>query len=244
MAGAGAYEFESLDSTNSYALREFGGLPDGAVITALRQTAGRGRLDRSWLSEGKGLYFTVVVKPAAPRPEIFPCYTHLMCAAVCGALTGLGLKPGIKWPNDVLCGGAKVCGILAEAVTSGGAVKGAVIGAGINLRQAPEELAGLRAPAASLAMLGVTVTREEILGLTLEHLGRLRPPFEKAGFAAIEGIYRSYAGFIGGRASVKQEGTTLEGTAGLDKDGFLILHTEKGPVRITAGDFFTFSSGV
>lgn len=230
-------EFEVLDSTNAQVLREFEGLADGAVVAALRQSAGRGRLDRSWLSEGKGLYFTLALKPAAPRPEVFPCYTHLLAVAVCAALAGRGLRPVLKWPNDVLCNGAKICGILAEAVTGGGRLSGAAVGAGINLYQQAGDFSGLPYPAVSMAMLGAApADRGAFLGAVLDEFFRRRPALEERGFASLSAEYRGYAGFIGRRVSVSSGGVTVEGTADVDEQGQLLLATPSGPLRFAAGD--------
>jgi len=234
-------EFDVLDSTNAQALREFAGLPDGAVLTALRQTAGRGRLDRSWRSEGKGLYFTLVLKPADPRPEVFTCYTHLLAVSVCAALAARGLRPSLKWPNDVLCGGAKICGILAEAVADGGRLSGAAVGAGVNLYQQAEDLSGLPYPAVSMAMLGAApADRGSFLEAVLEEFFRRRPALEERGFAAISAEYRGYARFIGGRVSVASGGVTAEGTAEVDEQGLLLLSTPSGTRRFSAGDVTPF----
>ncbi|PKM97362.1 MAG: biotin--[acetyl-CoA-carboxylase] ligase [Elusimicrobia bacterium HGW-Elusimicrobia-3] len=230
-------EFDTLDSTNAQVLRGFAGLPDGAVVTALRQSAGRGRLDRSWLSEGKGLYFTLALKPAAPRPEVFPCYTHLLAVSVCAALAARGLRPALKWPNDVLCGGAKICGVLAEAVTSGGRLTGAAVGAGINLYQQAEDFAGLPCPAVSMAMLGAApADRGSFLEAVLEEFFRRRPALEERGFAALSAEYRGRAGFIGQRLSVSSGGVTAEGTADVDEQGRLVLATPTHTLRFAAGD--------
>lgn len=232
-------EYESLDSTHSRALRDLSSLPDGAVVTALRQDAGRGRLGRSWLSEGKGLYFTVVLKPAAARPEVFPCYTHLLALAVCAALERLGLSPSIKWPNDVLCGGGKICGILAEAVTEGGRPVGAVVGAGVNLSQEAADFAGLDRPAVSVAMLlgGAAPERGSFLSEVLGGFFALRPALEERGFPAIAAEYRRRAGFIGRRVKIiPVSGEVSEGTADIDDAGLLVLDGPGGRVSVPGGE--------
>lgn len=231
--------YPSLDSTHSRALRDFPGLSDGAVITALRQDAGRGRLGRTWLSEGKGLYFTIVLKPAAPRPEVFPCYTHLLSVSVCAALERLGLSPSIKWPNDVLCGGGKICGILAEAVTEGGRPVGAVVGAGVNLSQETADLAGLDRPAVSVAMLrgGAAPERGDLLSAVLEGFFGRRPALEERGFPAIAADYRRRAGFIGKPVKLRAaSGEVSEGTADIDDAGLLVLDGPGGRVSAAGGE--------
>ncbi|HNT99017.1 MAG TPA: biotin--[acetyl-CoA-carboxylase] ligase [Elusimicrobiales bacterium] len=242
MSAAGPFtlfEHGRLDSTHAFALREFSRLPDGAVVTALRQDAGRGRLGRTWLSEGKGLYFTIVLKPAAPSPEILPCYTHLLALAVCSALERAGLAPSIKWPNDVLCGGGKLAGILAEAVIAQGRPDGAVVGAGANLYQETADFAGLDRPAVSAAMLlgGAGPERGAFLREILDAFFALRPALEERGFQAVAGEYRRRAGFIGKRVRVfSASGGVLEGTADIDDAGLLVLDGPDGRISVTGGE--------
>ncbi|HBE89558.1 MAG TPA: biotin--[acetyl-CoA-carboxylase] ligase [Elusimicrobia bacterium] len=232
-------EFDRLDSTHARALRDFPALSDGTVLKALRQDAGRGRLGRSWLSEGKGLYFTVVLKPAAPRPEVFPCYTHLLAVSVCAALERLGLEPSIKWPNDVLCGGGKIAGILAEAVVEGGLPAGAAVGAGINLYQAAADFAGLDRPAVSVAMLrgGAAPERGDLLSEVLDDFFTLRPALEERGFPAIAAQYRRRAAFIGKRVKIlTASGGISEGTADIGDGGQLVLDGPGGRVSVPGGE--------
>lgn len=231
-------EFPELDSTNAYALREFGGLADRSTITALRQTSGRGRLNRVWLSEGKGLYFTIIVKPACPDKFPFANLTQLLAVSVRAALAEIGLEPLIKWPNDILCGDAKICGILAEAVTESGRVAGAVLGAGINLCQTAAEFGELPYPAVSIAMLGRPVPpREQLLTRILRLFYGRYPGFERQGFAAVSGEYTRYFSLLGSRGALVLDGRESEGKVeGVDKNGRLILNTASGARSFSAGD--------
>lgn len=231
-------EFPELDSTNARVLRGFSALPDGSAITALRQTAGRGRLDRAWLSEGKGLYFTIAVKPPDPEGFAFANLTQLLAVAICAALSARGLDPRIKWPNDILCGGGKLCGILAEAVTSEGRVVGAALGAGINLNQTAADFGELRYPAVSLAMLGTQVPpRRELLAEILTRFYERYPHFERQGFQAVSGEYKRYFSMPGAGATLQNGGRRFQGKIeGVDKEGRLILNTAAGPRLFSAGD--------
>lgn len=133
------------DSTNTR-LKELArqGAPEGTVLLALRQTAGRGRMGRSFLSPENGLYMSVLLCPdcAAERlPTLTPC----AALAVCRALrTVCGVDTAIKWPNDLLVNGKKLCGILTEGVTAPDGRMAAIIGIGLNLNSStadfPEEL--------------------------------------------------------------------------------------------------------
>jgi len=125
--------FDSLESTNSEAINHArAGADEGLCILARAQTAGRGRHGRKWnSSKGSGLYFSIVLRPKID-PKFLPLITLMSGVAVYDALAELGLKPDIKWVNDVLAGDKKICGILAETTetASGLAV---VVGIGINL---------------------------------------------------------------------------------------------------------------
>ncbi|MFM9905548.1 MAG: biotin--[acetyl-CoA-carboxylase] ligase [Pyrinomonadaceae bacterium] len=135
--------FDSLDSTNTEAANQARqGADEGLCIIAGQQTAGRGRHGRTWVSQaGDGLYFSIVLRPAT-ETRFLPLITLMAGVAVYDALKEFGLKPDIKWVNDVLVGEKKICGILAETVETprGLAV---VVGIGINLKSVglPDEIA-------------------------------------------------------------------------------------------------------
>src|SRR5215467_10893468 len=142
--------YQSLDSTNLEAIRQAkNGAPEGLCIVAEEQTAGRGRLDRSWYSpRAAGLYFSLLLRPSI-QTSLWPLFTLMTALAVSEALMkSCGLRTDIKWPNDICVNDRKLCGILAETVeTPGGSA--AVIGIGINLT-ASAVSDGLRASAISV----------------------------------------------------------------------------------------------
>lgn len=139
--------FPSIDSTSSYLKRNTHALPHGAVAVADQQTGGRGRLGRQFVSPpGVGIYCSVLL-----RPDIIPTQamdlTAWVAVAVCSAIeTACGLRPQIKWTNDLILGDRKICGILTEMSIEGesGAIQHLVIGVGINANQQqtdwPEDL--------------------------------------------------------------------------------------------------------
>lgn len=155
----------SVDSTNDEVLRRAAeGAPEGLVVAADTQTAGRGRHGRAWQDQpGRSLLFSLLLRPELAPPS-WPLLALAMAASVAeagGAHTGAALN--VKWPNDVLWGGRKLCGILAEAR---GAPPALVIGTGINVDQAPEDFPPeLRDRAASLriASAGRPLDRHALL---------------------------------------------------------------------------------
>ncbi|MBQ3480794.1 MAG: biotin--[Oscillospiraceae bacterium] len=132
---------DCVDSTNLYLRRMADTAADGTAVVAASQSAGRGRMGRSFLSPEGGLYLSVLLRPETD-PERLPTLTPAAAVAVCRAVDELcGVHCGIKWPNDVLLDGKKICGILVESVL-GGEKPCVIVGIGINANTAsfPEEL--------------------------------------------------------------------------------------------------------
>lgn len=158
-----------VDSTNLYLRRMAADAPDGTAVIAARQSAGRGRSGRGFLSPEGGLYLSVLRRPAV-APERLATLTPVAAVAVCRAVGRVcALRCGIKWPNDVVLGGKKVCGILVESVL-GGERPCVIVGVGINADTPPfpEEL---RAIAGSLAeAAGGPVDLEALAAALLEEL--------------------------------------------------------------------------
>ncbi|MEN4010527.1 MAG: biotin--[acetyl-CoA-carboxylase] ligase [Chloroflexota bacterium] len=166
---------DKTGSTNDDALQWAArGAPHLALVAADRQTAGRGRLGRSWQTlPGAALAFSLVLRPAAPARDWLALYSPLGALAVSLALeNGWHLAPQIKWPNDVLLGGRKVCGVLAEAAWQGDRLQAVVLGIGINVAPSavpPESL--LIFPATCVeAYSGSPLDRWQLLARVLEQL--------------------------------------------------------------------------
>ncbi len=166
---------DETGSTNDDALQWAAqGAPHLALVAANRQTAGRGRLGRSWQTlPGAALAFSLVLRPAVHVSDWLPLYSPLGALAVSLALeSDWQLKPQIKWPNDVLLGGRKVCGVLAEAAWQGDRLGAVVLGIGINVAPSavpPEAL--LLFPATCVeAHSGSPVDRWQLLARVLDQL--------------------------------------------------------------------------
>lgn len=171
--------FDELDSTNNYlkALAQTDA-PDGLAVTADSQTAGRGRMDRSFQSpKGAGIYLSVLLRPSLP-PDRLPPMTALAGVAVCSAVERVcGVRPGLKWPNDPVLGGKKLCGILTEVSLEAetGRLQSMVLGIGINVAQKPEDFSPeVREVATSLLqVLGKPVSRPQLAAALLEELDKV-----------------------------------------------------------------------
>ena len=136
-AGRPAYFYDSVDSTNIEAKRlGDGDAPHGTLVVADMQTAGRGRRGRSWISpSGTNIYFTILLRPDF-TPDKASMLTLVMAHSVARAVRGeTGLNAGIKWPNDIVVGGRKICGILTELSVEAEAIKNVVIGVGVNVHE-------------------------------------------------------------------------------------------------------------
>jgi len=221
------------DSTNNYLKTRRKELPHGSVVYADRQTAGRGRYTRKWVSAEGGLYFSVLLKP---QNNLFlPNLTQLMAVSVCRALEELGADPKIKWPNDVQVNGQKICGILSEAAGENGRIQAVVLGTGVNVAQ--EGLDKIDQPAVSLKELGINADKTRVLDLILEFFWRDYPAFTQRGFSVIRAEFLKRFAALGKEVAVKNGGETLFGTAeDVSPDGTLILRTASGPEEIYIGD--------
>ncbi|MBR5555434.1 biotin--[bacterium] len=125
---------DEVNSTNLYGKSNIDLLADETVIVANRQSAGRGRLSRAWLDLGEGnLFVSIVLKPSNKFDEKFANLTQYLSVVLCKVFEEYGLKPQIKWPNDVLINGKKISGILCETVMQGSSFKGLVLGFGVNI---------------------------------------------------------------------------------------------------------------
>jgi BirA family biotin operon repressor/biotin-[acetyl-CoA-carboxylase] ligase len=240
------YEWHaSCSSTNDLAsARGRSGAPAGLVVAAETQTAGRGRLGRTWHSPaGESLYLSILLRPARPASEI-PPLTLVAGAAVADALTPLGLTPRLKWPNDVQLVGddglrRKLCGILTEMATAGTRVEHVVVGIGINVNglEFPPALEGR---ATSLrAALGRLVDRAALLAAVLAAFERRYAAYEATGPAAAAAAFEAHAA-LPDRCRVNSGGAPLEGTAlGVDADGALRLRDDAGRVhRVISGELY------
>jgi BirA family transcriptional regulator, biotin operon repressor / biotin---[acetyl-CoA-carboxylase] ligase len=236
--------FDSLPSTNLEAARRaMAGATEGLCIVASEQTAGRGRLERHWVSpKHAGLYFSIILRPQIAQ-GLWPVLTLMAAVAVQDALLdSCGLVADIKWPNDILVNERKLCGILAETVETplGRAV---VVGVGINLtsKSFPSELDPV---ATSIeAAGGVTPTSQAVLDALVRALAEnyrvLQTPTGPEEIVAKWLAHSSYG--HGKQILVTDSKETFAGTTrGLERDGALRVETGAGEIKIVrAGDVAT-----
>ena len=228
---------EQVASTNDIAIAAAGqGAPEGFVVAANAQSSGRGRLGRSWASPpGAGLYVSAVLRPA---PQVLPLITIAAGVAVAdGIEAATGLRPGVKWPNDVYAGSRKLAGILAEAGSSA-AGEHVVVGFGINLRPAayPPEVAA-RATSVE-AELGRSVDRGLVLAECLVALSMRYELLQRGGGDVVISAWRARAAAHMGRpVEWDVDRGTRRGIAhDVDAHGALLVRVEDQIVRVISGE--------
>ncbi len=227
---------KKTESTNTFAKRMAAdGLASESVVVAEEQTAGRGRLDREWVSErGKDLTFSVVLKPDRPVQDFFQ-YTFLTSLAVCQAVGTLipGRPPEIKWPNDVYLDGEKLCGILSEMLTEEMRIRSIVIGVGINVNSLPavERAASIRKAA------GADVDRNKLLADILARVKELYLQHAREGFPKIFREWKKRLGWIGKEIQVEQGGEKFSGILrDVRADGSAVVSCDGRKKIIFTGD--------
>ncbi|HME99711.1 MAG TPA: biotin--[acetyl-CoA-carboxylase] ligase [Terriglobia bacterium] len=243
LIGRNLYHFYDVDSTNLFASRLLAHgrkLPEGTVIIAESQTAGRGRLGRTWHSEREsGIYFSMVLFPKAP-PSLAPLFTLATAVAMHNAIERYtGLDIDIKWPNDLLVGRQKFCGILSEIQAEVDLVKTMIVGVGVNANHEhfPEDIAH-RATSLRIAS-GRIQSRIEILSEFFEEFENIYMDFERKGTAGIIDKWTRFSSFANGRKIEIHDGVRkIAGvTRGLNPLGALRIEQKRGDIEeVYSGD--------
>jgi len=224
-----------IDSTNREAAAlARAGAPEGVVVVADHQRAGRGRLGRSWQAPpGSSLLLSVLLRPAldAARVHLVTIAVALAAADACREVAGF--SPELKWPNDLVVNDRKLAGILAEVSIEGNALRWVVVGLGLNVNwpaELPHDLAGIAIAANHVA--GRPVDRERLL---VELLNRLEARYGSLD-AQVED-YRARCRTIGREVRVDLPDEQLTGRAvDVDDDGHLLVETAHGTRVVAAGD--------
>lgn len=256
--GRNSFFYNIIGSTNTEAKRlAEEGAPDGTLVVADRQTAGKGRRGRSWISpEGANIYFSLMLKPDF-HPSQAPMLTLVMALAVADAISilqegyraqddkhqksenGSATNIGIKWPNDIVVNGKKVCGILTEMSVERDYIQYVVIGTGINVKQQVFD-AEFADHASSLeAELDSFVSRSGLIGLIMKAFEKYYEEFKKAGsLGAVKADYEKYLVNINREVCVLDPKGEYRGISlGINDNGELLVKTEDGAVNeVYAGE--------
>ncbi|MBI5189676.1 MAG: biotin--[acetyl-CoA-carboxylase] ligase [Nitrospirae bacterium] len=240
--GRTVHALDSVDSTNSYASRlAVDGAPDGTLVVSESQTAGRGRLGRSWVSPpGVNIYLSMLLRPQMP-PQDAPFITLAASVALARTLKdGYKLDAAIKWPNDVLLSGRKASGILTEMSSEPDRIRHVVLGVGIDVNMKPSEFPDdIRAQSTSvMAELGRSVNRAELLCRFLEEFEPVYELLVGGAGASVLDLWRGLSCTLGRRIVVKTLRGELTGLArDIDASGGLILELDGGTTQtVTSGD--------
>jgi BirA family biotin operon repressor/biotin-[acetyl-CoA-carboxylase] ligase len=211
---------------------------------ARRQTTGRGRRGREWISPEGNFAASLVMRPAGD-PAQAALRSFVAALALADALSGLmgpSATIALKWPNDVLLNGGKVAGILLESAGQGGHVSHLVIGVGVNLVAAPPPEAvepGAMTPVSVLGETGLRITPEDLLDRLAAAFDRWERQFTTYGFAPLRAAWMARAARLGQRITARTMSETIEGTLeGLAGDGSLVLLTARGRRAIPAADVY------
>ncbi|HKJ68389.1 MAG TPA: biotin--[acetyl-CoA-carboxylase] ligase [bacterium] len=231
----------TIDSTNSYARRE--ALPHGAVVLAEEQTAGKGRMGRSWFAEaGQNILMSVVLKPERPLHAI-QIITLAAAVAVTDAFSNhLAVDGQVKWPNDVLIAGNKVCGILTEGQIRGPEFLTLVVGLGCNVNQQPENFpADLLYPATSLAAeLGKRIDRNQLAANIITSLEQWYRKIMDGESQEVIARWKERCAHLNRRVKIVLDDGTKAGIfRKVSADGAAVLQLSGGDtVTVTSGDLF------
>jgi len=240
--GHSIYYYDKTSSTNDDAFSlGLNGVPEGTIVIADSQTAGKGRIRRSWISPpGLNIYTSVILRP---KIEAFKASGIPIMAGVAVAEVLDLYCPGqveLKWPNDVIIKNKKVCGILSEAKMREGTIDFIVLGIGINVNiQDGKFSEEIRDIATSLAIeSGQYIDRQELIIRLYENLEKWYKQQLQKGFDPIKNKWLELTSMIGRMVVVNFGKENIKGKAvGLDDDGQLILLSENNQdIKVSAGD--------
>lgn len=249
-AGAQTFLFETIDSTHSKMKQQAiaGEIPAGTLIVADRQDAGRGRHDRTWASPaGKNLYFNILLPLEGIPQNRFAQITQIAALTFAEVFKGLGADVTVKWPNDILAGKSKFCGILSEIIfIPDGCEAGEFflnMGVGINVNSEPEDYKNLNRDVTTLkAITNKVINREKLLQALISSLERALGQFKAFGISPWVNAWRQMDKFLGsrgtvivnnhctdenrnsGEGSIKKSGQILD----MNPDGSLLFKTDDG----------------
>jgi len=231
---------ESAASTNTTAKAlALMGSPEFTCVTAEEQTAGKGRMGRAWASpKHKGLYASFILRPNIEAQKASGV-TVLTALAVVRALRGVQLDAKIKWPNDVLLSGRKICGILTESSSSMDGIDYIVCGFGLNVNQDAEELPEeIRNIATSVRLeKGAPSPRTKLLAMVLEEIYGLYGEFLKSGLKNLMEEYTGYSALHGRELTLLTPAGEEHGTfAGFDEEAALLVERDGQIKRYISGE--------
>lgn len=211
------------------------GAPDGTLIIAEEQIAGKGRLARPWSSVArKGIWMSLIIRPSL-MPQQAPQMTLVAAVAIVRAIEEVvKIEATIKWPNDIMIKGKKITGILTELQSDPDRVKAIIIGIGMNINHDKDDFPEEIQPIATSLKLesGETIDRSRLISEILGFLELYTHMYEKHGFGPIKLLWEGYSNTAGKRIKAVMLNETIEGVAlGISEDGLLEVKRDDGTIR-------------
>ncbi len=208
------------------------GAAEGTLVIAEQQNAGRGRMGKPWHSpKGKGIWMSIVLRPTTPM-HFTPQLTLLAAVAVCRAIRKLAPLPvAIKWPNDLLIDGRKVCGILLESFAEDERLRYVIAGIGISVNLEPDDYPDYLEPIATSLRIaaGKQLDRTALIALVLEELEQLYELYQESGFPPIRAAWEALTISIGRTVRGMTSKGEVTGVAeSIDDMGALLVRTSDG----------------
>ena len=234
--GKELYVYREVSSTNTVAkFLSMNGIENGSVIISETQTSGRGRSGKQWESPLGGVWLSIVLNPQPNQTEL-PLITLATGVAVAKTLEKMGIEnPEIKWPNDVMINGKKVCGILTEAITHLNTIETVIIGVGINVNIDMEKFPRhLRNTTTTLKEeLGEKCAEHAVIATFLEEFEKISELFNHEGYEIILKEWRKHSYSIGKNVEVRMPfKKSYNGyVIGINKQGALIIEKKDGTLK-------------
>lgn len=229
--------FSELPSTNEH-LKELvkKNLSEGVVIIAETQSNGKGRKQRQWISTKGGLYFSVLLRPPLPPQKAMLATMATSIAMTKAIRETTGIQVRIKWPNDLLYEGNKICGVLTELSAEMDQITYMIIGVGINVNNMiPEELSSFATTLQAIG--GKKISLTDLLTSSLSNLDIWYDHVKKGQQKLIFNTWLEYTDTIGKTVQIRDTTSTITGLAkGITENGGLILETKEGIKHIVSGD--------
>jgi BirA family transcriptional regulator, biotin operon repressor / biotin---[acetyl-CoA-carboxylase] ligase len=231
---------DSIESTNGLAYSlALENAAEGTAVVAESQRGGRGRLQRRWFSPyAKNLYLSLILRPQLHPSRVYPL-TFMSSLAVADTLAALGIETQLKWPNDVMVQGKKICGTLTELSIEADAVRFVVIGIGLNINMKRTDLTEeIRFTATSLSMETKKIfERARVCGMLLTSMEKYYGMVRDQGTEHICRLWENRANIKGKLLEVVQTDRVYSGVSeGIDQDGGLLLNVAGKITKIIAGD--------
>jgi BirA family biotin operon repressor/biotin-[acetyl-CoA-carboxylase] ligase len=235
------FSYKTIGSTNTVAQNlARSGMPEGTLVIADTQTRGRGRLGRKWHSPpGKGLYFSLILKPELP-PEKMAGLSLVAGLAIVRAINQVtGIKTRTKWPNDVLFESKKLAGILVELTAEVGKIDYMIVGCGLNVNHLRKDFPlNLQRKSTSLKIIGKKeYSRVTLLQHVLRQFEKLYDNYRGHGFKYLSAELIQNSALIGKRITLITGKTRIAGiAAGFDDSGHIVIKNKKGLMSYPAGE--------